>query len=463
MEKGYLHAVVWIVLLTVVMLLAVGLLPEVDLLGTPMRKVDILSDLRADSAAVAVPQAAPEAVVAEEVVGHVRVDTCREGITCIDDMSDETDHGMTPFYRAIDSIHALGRPVRVAVLGDSFIEGDILTANLREMLQKRYGGCGVGYLPLTSNVAGFRMSVRQHFGDWNEHNANDPKGYDASQSTITGHYYHSGGGNWTEMRGVKEYLSRLDTCSRSTFYYMGTGTASVTATVNGTERREFQISADGTAGSVSVEGRIGSVRWTVNRAEAGVIFLGASMDGLDGICVDNFALRSASGIHLAAVSEKAYADFDRVRHYDLVIIMYGLNVASNKSSEYASYQKHMKTAIERMKAAMPTTGILVVSVGDREVKRGGELHTPPGVLSLVNAQQKIAFDNRVAFWNLYKAMGGEGSIVAMVNAKPSLANLDYTHINARGGAHVAKLLYDALTWGQEQYHRMTSEQKGGGQ
>jgi len=41
----------------------------------------------------------------------------------------------------------------------------------------------------------------------------------------------------------------------------------------------------------------------------------------------------------------------------------------------------------------------------------------------------------------------------MVHAKPSLANYDYTHINFRGGKHLAELLYEALVYGKEQYDR----------
>ena len=45
----------------------------------------------------------------------------------------------------------------------------------------------------------------------------------------------------------------------------------------------------------------------------------------------------------------------------------------------------MTRAIEHMKSNMPQTGFLVVSVGDREEKRGGRMRTMRGVLSLVNA------------------------------------------------------------------------------
>ena len=44
-------------------------------------------------------------------------------------------------------------------------------------------------------------------------------------------------------------------------------------------------------------------------------------------------------------------------------------------------------------------------------------------------------------------------MAGLVHAKPSLANYDYTHINFRGGRHLAGLLYETLIYGKEQYER----------
>ena len=177
------------------------------------------------------------------------------------------------------------------------------------------------------------------------------------------------------------------------------------------------------------------------------------MDGRHGVVVDNFALRSASGYQLGIVTDELFAQFDKVRHYDLVIIMYGLNVSTTYSKNYDKYREHMEGIIERMKASMPETGFMVVSVGDRAHRRGGEMRTMPGIINLVNAQQLMAFNSGVAFWNLFTAMGGEGSVVKMVEGHPALANKDYTHINFRGGAHLARLLYDAIVWGESNYSK----------
>lgn len=204
---------------------------------------------------------------------------------------------------------------------------------------------------------------------------------------------------------------------------------------------------------MSVEGTIGSVRWTVERADS-TLFYGLAMDGMSGITVDNFSLRGTSGLSLRSVPIQMMREFNEQRPYDLIILQYGLNVATERGRNYDRYIAGMQTTLEHLKEAFPQAGILVVSVGDRDYKTAeGELRTMPGIKNLVRYQQNLAADEAVAFWNLFEAMGGEGSMARMVHAKPSMANYDYTHINFRGGKHLAGLLYEALVYGKEQYDR----------
>ena len=78
------------------------------------------------------------------------------GQTVIEDYTDGSV-GLYHLRRAI----ADPRRARIAVVGDSYIEGDIMTQDLREMLQGAYGGTGTGYMSMYSAFPGFRRSVRQ--------------------------------------------------------------------------------------------------------------------------------------------------------------------------------------------------------------------------------------------------------------------------------------------------------------
>ena len=458
MERGYLHTVVCIVLLTVLGLLGLKWLPQLSVGGMTLRQVDILSDISNDSTGMP----AQTDTIKELPVVKNAINTCKPGMTCINDMSGDERQGIEPLYEAIEQMASLGRPVRIAVLGDSFIEGDILTEPLREQLQTLYGGCGVGYVPITSNVNGFRRSVRHNFSGWTEHNGNDHRGFGGEHASITGHYYAATPGANVELRGTTA-TAHLDTCQVATLYYTGYGTASVTATVNGTATQRFNISGNGEVGSVHVNGKIGSVKWTVDYSDPGIAFLGSAMDGNDGITVDNFSLRSSCGYHLGKVSDRMFASFDKARHYDLVIIMYGLNIAHKGQKQFNEYSMKMGSAIDRMKQAMPTTGFLVVSVSDRAQRTtSGALNTMSCITALINVQQQLAFDHHIAFWNMFTAMGGSGSIVRMAQAKPAEANRDYTHINFNGGKRIGRIFAETLDWGYQSYHQQNTP-KGGEQ
>lgn len=446
--KNYIARTFWLTLIIFATLVALHYLPTLTLDGHTLRRVDIFADIRPpkeDSFATEIDSLLPPPPK------PVFIDTCKAGITCIEDYSDSTMRGMKLFYEALD--HTRERPVRIAVFGDSFIEADIFTADLREMLQKRFGGCGVGFVPMTSKISGYRPTVRHHFSGWESHSVTDTLYFNKSKQGISGHYFIPRQGAYAELSGQSKYASRLDTCEIATLYFASAGPVSVRSSIN--RAAEYTHTAGGHPGLsfFNVEGRIGRVRWTVEQADS-ALFYGLAMDGRKGMAVDNFSLRGSSGLSLRNIPAHTLAGFNKQRPYDLIILQYGLNVATEKGRDYSPYQKGMLTVIEHLKKSFPHAGILILSVGDRDYKtETGELKTMPGVKNLVRYQQAIAAESGVAFWNMFEAMGADGSMAKLVHAKPSLANFDYTHINFRGGEYLAGLLFETLMYGKEQYER----------
>jgi hypothetical protein len=97
-----------------------------------------------------------------------------------------------------------------------------------------------------------------------------------------------------------------------------------------------------------------------------------------------------------------------------------------------------------MKAGFPNTSILIISVGDKGYRKDGVYQTDPSIPLMVNIQRKLAEQTDCAYWSLYDAMGGSGSMVKWVEGDTVLANKDYTHFNFRGAHKVGKLLYTKL-------------------
>lgn len=448
--KNYLSHTFWLLLIVVGTLLAMYFLPSLSFHGHTLRKVDILSDLRPSKIATKDFVASDSLLVAPE---PVFIDTCKTGLTCIEDYSDSVrTFSMDHFYEALSERNTIPRPVRVAYYGDSFIEADIFTGDLRSMLQDEYGGSGVGYIPITYNMTGFRPTVHQSFGGWESHTKTDPIGFVDKYQDIAGNYFVPTPGAYVLLKGEKHYALHLDTCSTSMIYFRNEGGLKITAAVNGTQQTHFEPTGTGELQAIAIDGRIGQVQWSVDQC-ASATFYGVTMESHPGVGVDNFSIRGSSGIHLSTIPIETLQAFYRLRPYDLIVLQFGLNVASKRTTDYTVYKESMKKTIDHLKKAFSDISILLVGVGDREYRNeeDGKLYTMPGVKNLIRFQQAIAAENRIAFWNMYEAMGGEGSIVKMAEKK--MANLDYTHINFKGGRHLASLLFEALKYGKEQYNK----------
>ncbi len=433
-------------------LLAMYFLPAIQIDGYTLRKVDLLSDLRPEPIEEVCSDS--DSLAFFPVVKPVFVDTCKTGMTCIEDYADSTMRGMSHFYDALAQCATLNRPVRIAYFGDSFIEGDILTSDLRAMFQSRFGGCGVGYVPITSRVAGFRPTVRHEFSGWKSHSVTDSVGFNRRLQDLSNHYYFPSAGAWVTLKGQRTYASHLESCDASSLYFVASDSVWLSAVTNQKDTVSYAFSGDSTLQVATVRGAIRNVTWTVEKFDSTVVGYGVTMDGNSGVVVDNFSTRGSSGQQLGGVPMRILRAYNRLRTYDLIVLQYGLNVASEGITNYRYYTSDMVKVINRLKEAFPQASFLLVSIGDRESKdETGELRTMPGVKNLVRYQQALAAETHIAFWNLYEAMGGEGSIVKMVESKPQMANYDYTHINFRGGKHLAELLFETLMYGKEQHEK----------
>ena len=484
--------------IVVAVLLGLFYLPRINVFDTDLRRVNILSDVqrrdkdgkilaevKADSADGFIEQGFDSAAVKVEAVAYQ--DYVPEGMTTTEDFADMqgVNREMDIFYSVLDEAHH--RPVRIAYFGDSYIEGDIITMDLRAMLQQKYGGRGVGFVEINCVSSDFRQSVTTKRTAWNCFYANEKgKGFKASLQSMAGSYFIPNGKATYELRGNKNvYANLLDTAEVATVYFTsGTG-LNIDYAINGNDSHLLfsngtpsepetyeelieEIDSDSVVHyktvirqvpqaqnesnhitAKSVTGRIGRFQMTVTGGGSSR-FYGVALDGHHGIAVDNFSMRGSGGQHLFKVPQETLRSFAAVRPYDLIILHFGLNVASPKQKDYSAYISQIGKVIDRMKDAYPNAAILIVSIGDRDARGSdGQMHTMDGVRELVSYQRKMASDHHVAFWNLYEAMGGDGSLARMAENKQ--ANKDYTHINFAGGKHLAKLLYDVLINGKTNY------------
>jgi len=439
MAENKIHKVLIFMAIVVAGALLLSLVSGFNWGGLEFKKVDALADIRLKNAASTVVDTIAD-------LKPEYTDSCRNGMICIDDYSANHD-ALNRFYEALSS----NRQTHIAYFGDSFIEGDLLTGSLRYLLQREQGGNGVGYVPINCLTAGFRTTVATSADGWDEHCLTDSV-FDRKKQGVSGYYFipQAGATASFSCRTVSE--NTTDTCSEASFYLITDGDLKFTTIINRQIKEQHKVSGSPDIQKISVYGRIGHVRITVDNQGKNTRFFGVALDDENtGAVVDNYSLRGVSGETLRSIPEKTLRDFDKLRSYDLIILQYGLNVATKTGSKYDYYKKSMTEVINYLRENLPHTDFLLVSVGDRAAKIDGEMKTMPGVKNLLATQQAIAAECGIAFWNLMDVMALDGGMVEYVKSKPAKANLDYTHINFHGGELIAEHLFETIEYEKEKY------------
>ena len=439
-SENYLKQTLTGTALVIAILLVLSLIPEFDIGSFHFKRINILSDILKKDVVV-VP------VDTVKIVKPVYVDTCKAGVTCVEDYTRDTS-GMNVFLSGLDSSkHKL---VRIAWFGDSYVEGDILLDPLRDTLQAIFGGSGVGFVPITSEVAGFRQTVIHSFSNWNTY-AIVGKRDDKLPLGPAGYTFIPLENNVVSYR-AEAHRQRLNQFPSAKIFYGQCTNGNIQYFTDDSAHREALVDGEGIH-QLAVNQASKDFKFRIPLAEKLAVY-GTSFESKTGIDVDNFSMRGNSGIGLNYVSEKMFRDFDAIHHYDLIVLSYGLNVANEKSKTYDWYVRSMKPTIAMMKRAFPNSSILVIGCSDRADNIDGELKTMPSVKRLVDVQRQMAADNQVCFWDLFEAMGGDGTMVEWANTpKHSLANKDYTHLTFYGGKKVADTFLKTILYEREKYER----------
>lgn len=472
-EKNQFGRLFIILLVTAAACISLYWLPN-DLLGIPIRKVDMLADLRVQIEKASLDSLKRELdevllmdtleltdstnirgfnskqivrrdSLYEMIASEVEADTVR---VRIEDYS--LGHtGLHNFFSKLNRCYSLGRPVRIAFLGDSFIEGDILVADFRAKMQSHFGGHGVGFVPIASKVDQFRPTINQRSKGWTTRSILSDKKY---RYVLPGLLFEAAGDEASiTLKTVSSY-PRLDKVSSLKFLYSRNEASEIRFIYNNSKDTlsdllpptnsitQYQINSTVTDGNFRI------------RKAAGLQALGIALEDNVGVVVDNFSLRGNSGMIIGELDEASCIALREVRPYDLIILQYGLNVATETMLEYGWYRERMVKVIQHVQKCFPEADILLLGVSDRSYYRDGAYRTMPAVVSLLRSQRQAAEQAKIPFWSIFGAMGGENSMARYV--KHRWASKDHTHLSFRGGREIATSLFDALLLEKELYDEM---------
>ncbi len=340
------------------------------------------------------------------------------------------------FFDGLNKIRS--EVVRIAHFGDSMIEGDVVTADLREELQKRFGGNGVGLLPITSQDLNFRQTTKLSFSpDWKAGTlySGNPNRYPIG---FNGKTFVPKAGSWVEY-STPHFYSYLKDFSKVKLLYTNAKASNVNFTFSGGERKSGKLLPSQSLNilTINLSKPAKSVRVDFPVEDQAYVF-GVSLENGNGLYVDNFALRGNSGVDLIRIDENLMKEFANKMNYKLIIFEFGLNAVGASQGNFNSYEKNMINVIETFKKNFPNTSFLMISVQDKGLK------TESLVKQLLEVQKSIAKTTNIAFWNFFEVMGGENSMANWVEANPPLASKDYIHFNDRGAKKLASFLAESL-------------------
>lgn len=366
------------------------------------------------------------------------------------------------FYKKLyDLEQNSNKAVRIAYYGDSMTDGDMIVQDLRTNFQEHFSGNGVGFVPITNESSRSRASITHRYSNnWNSisyvNNRNPIRPYGVSGQVFF--VKDSVNPTWVSIAaGAIKHNRSLYT---PTLYYGESSNKSASV----------QIIADKDTVIKQLQpnqkvNRLELVKGPVKKLEVNFIeadsigFYGINVGSNRGVQVDNFSSRGNSGLPISLFSTGVINAFDNYLHYDLIILHFGTNVLNYGSYNYSWYTNQMSKVVKHLQQCFPKADILVISTADKATKYDITMQTDSAVSPLVNAQKRYANQNDIAFFNLYKAMGGEGSMVEWVEELPTRANKDYTHFNYRGAKDVANLLYKQIYQGYLLYQGKREEQK----
>lgn len=353
---------------------------------------------------------------------------------------------------------ASSRNVRITHYGDSQIEGDRITGYLRNELQNKFGGDGPGLFPVIP-VAPRLWAKNSLSENWKRYT-----GFGRVDTTIKHKEYGA-------MLSFCRYAPYYDTINASTpvhsawfeiaprfsskatvfrefrMFYNNCQTPVSVQVFNG-ENLHFEDSLK-TSGfgqlKISFEKPAPSIKINFN-GQSGPDVLGISISSKTGIIADNIPLRGASGTEFSKTDKELLEKMLRALSPDLLILQFGGNVLPYVDNEdkAKNYGKWLEAHIKMLKKMAGDVQVLVIGPADMSVKDGENFVTHPFMEHVRDAVKSAAFGAGAAFWDMYEAMGGKGSMPLWVNAEPPLGASDYIHFSPLGAKKIAQLFYQSL-------------------
>ena len=347
-----------------------------------------------------------------------------------------------PLFREMEG--SRDRTVRIVHYGDSQIELDRISQDLRQSLQDRFGGSGTGLFPALSNVpsASIHKSASGGFVHYTMYGDSTTQRAGHNRYGIMAQVVKLSGGGAVSLRGSRNKLAREGVKTfRTVSVLYGRGEHFEVKAVSDTIKPVPLVESRENATLVSWDfGRPVQKASLSFKGNAEIYAIGADGDG--GVAVDNVPLRGCSGTIFSRISKPLMEDSFALTDTRLIILQFGGNmmpmVYNTKNIE--QYQEQIRKQLEYFHETAPEARILFIGPSDMGKSVGGRIVTWPRLPELVDSLKATVLRNDAAYWDLFRMMGGENSMSQWVKHKPALAGPDYIHFTPAGAQRVGEAL-----------------------
>lgn len=339
---------------------------------------------------------------------------------------------------------------RIMHYGDSQIELDRISSVLRQTLQEHFGGSGPNMIPAVQRIPSISV-VQRASGGLTQ--------YNVYGDSTTNRVSHKRYGVMTQMsQSSGESVISFSTTSHSHSFEKVKQISRVAMLVghNG-EGFKASLKCDNALigdKTLKADEGLNLLQWQLpEAAKRGTISIHGSaeiyavlLDGGYGVAVDNVPLRGCSGTIFTRINEDVMKESFKLLNTKMIILQFGGNRMPSISSvnNIPKYMEELEKQIAYFRRVAPDATLLFIGPADMGKSSEGKIKTWKNLPALNDSLKVMALNNKVAYWDMFRVMGGEGSMAQWVKHNPPLAGPDYIHFTHTGAQKMGKALTNSL-------------------
>lgn len=301
-----------------------------------------------------------------------------------------------------------------------------MTQQIREALQTRYGGAGVGLMPLVQTIPSLTVKQQLRMGGRFITPAQGPQ-----------RYFVYGFKRNQRTNGLYGPMGQMSVMDDELVKGSEAVTAICTPQTKGERYSEWKIFAD-SAIQYTLSGD------TVQLSGRGDVYA-LSQQSTTGVIVDNIPMRGCLGLVFTKMDKEQLTRFYREQNVRLIIMQFGGNaIPSNRNpGTISGIVKGLREQVRYLQECAPEASILFIGPSDMLTQIDGEWQTYPMVPYMDRLLRKMAMEEHIAYFSLYSWMGGKGSMTCWQEV--GLAGSDGVHFTRSGARKAGKAVAEWIT------------------